>query len=164
LESQSTPRLWAGLSWLGLLVLIFLIARHGADAGISYDESAQRQYGDLILAWFRSGFADDRATTSSRSWTRRAAESARSPSEDGSARAHLSSSPRPVIRGESPPDLPRTGLVRLRAVLAAFPVGRSTWWRGMRTGMYPRPVKIGPKTTALRVEDIRALLASVHSA
>jgi hypothetical protein len=44
-------------------VLALLIARHGADAGISYDESAQRQYGDLILAWFRSGFADDRATT-----------------------------------------------------------------------------------------------------
>jgi hypothetical protein len=28
------------------------------DAGVSYDEYAQRHYGDLILQWFRSGFTD----------------------------------------------------------------------------------------------------------
>lgn len=57
--------------------------------------------------------------------------------------------------------LPETGFVRLSSVLAPtgpIPVSKSTWWLGVKTGRYPRPVKLGPKTTAWRVEDIRALI------
>jgi hypothetical protein len=54
-------RLWIGLSWLGLLILLELVVLYGTDAGISYDENAQRTYGDLILLWFRSGFKDQAA-------------------------------------------------------------------------------------------------------
>jgi len=39
---------------------------------------------------------------------------------------------------------------------AMIPVGRSTWWAGVRSGRFPKPVKLGPRTTAWRVEDIRA--------
>lgn len=39
-----------------------------------------------------------------------------------------------------------------------LPIGRSTWWAGVRSGKYPKGVKIGPRTTAWRAEDIRALL------
>jgi prophage regulatory protein len=55
--------------------------------------------------------------------------------------------------------LPEEGFVRLPAILALYPVGRSTWWAGVKAGRYPAPVKLGPRITAWRVEDIRALLS-----
>ena len=58
-------------------------------------------------------------------------------------------------------DLPRTGFVRLASILAPqgpIPVGRSTWWAGVKTGRFPKPVKLGPRTTAWKVEDIRKLI------
>ena len=57
--------------------------------------------------------------------------------------------------------LPKAGFVRLRTILAPrgpIPVGKSTWWQGVRDGRFPTPVKLGPKTTAWRVEDIRDLI------
>jgi len=66
-------------------------------------------------------------------------------------------------------NLPSTGFLRLPAIIgdpratppipALIPVGKSTWWAGVRSGRYPRPVKLGPRTTAWRVEDICALIA-----
>lgn len=61
--------------------------------------------------------------------------------------------------------LPTTGYVRLPTVLAVFPVSRSAWWAGVKSGRYPASVKLGPRTTAWRVEQIRALIdATVGSA
>jgi prophage regulatory protein len=64
--------------------------------------------------------------------------------------------------------LPATGILRLSQIIgnpkadppvpAVIPVGRSSWWQGVRDGRYPPPVKLGPKTTCWRVEDIRALI------
>ncbi len=57
--------------------------------------------------------------------------------------------------------LPETGFLRLPDILAPqgpIPVSKSTWWQGVRTGRYPTPVKLGPRITAWRVEDIRALI------
>ena len=64
--------------------------------------------------------------------------------------------------------LPETGFVRLPDIIGnakadppikpVYPVSRSTWWEGVRTGRYPQPVKLGPRITAWRVEDIRALI------
>lgn len=56
--------------------------------------------------------------------------------------------------------LPETGFVRLPVVLKVFPVSKSTWWQGVKDGDFPQPVKLGPKITAWRVEDIRELIAS----
>lgn len=56
--------------------------------------------------------------------------------------------------------LPTEGYARLHQVLAAYPVSKSTWWAGVKTGRYPKPVKLGPRTTAWRVVDIRALIAA----
>jgi len=58
--------------------------------------------------------------------------------------------------------LPETGFVRLPQVLKIFPVSKSTWWAGVKDGRYPKPVKLGPKMTAWRVEDIRELVASTQ--
>jgi prophage regulatory protein len=58
-------------------------------------------------------------------------------------------------------DFPRTGFVRLASILSPrgpIPVGRSTWWAGIKTGRFPQPVKLGPRTTAWKVEDIRDLI------
>jgi prophage regulatory protein len=57
--------------------------------------------------------------------------------------------------------LPETGFVRLPSIIGPgrpIPVSKSTWWEGIRSGRYPKPVKLGPRITAWRVEDIRALI------
>jgi prophage regulatory protein len=57
--------------------------------------------------------------------------------------------------------LPKSGLVRLASIIGPsgpIPVSKSTWWAGVKCGRYPKPVKLGPRITAWRVEDIRALI------
>lgn len=64
--------------------------------------------------------------------------------------------------------LPSTGFLRLRQIIgdpmadppvpAIIPVRKSTWWQGVKDGRFPKPVKLGPRTTAWRVEDIRRLI------
>jgi prophage regulatory protein len=64
--------------------------------------------------------------------------------------------------------LPETGYVRLSQIIgnptknipALIPVSRSSWWSGIKLGRYPKSVKLGPRTTAWRAEDIRALIAT----
>lgn len=55
--------------------------------------------------------------------------------------------------------LPETGFVRIDGILKLFPVAKSSWWAGVKSGKYPPPVKLGPNTTAWRVEDIRSLIS-----
>ena len=55
-------------------------------------------------------------------------------------------------------NVPQTGFLRLPQVLQIIPVGKSTWWAGIQSGRFPKGVKLGPRTTAWRVEDIRQLL------
>jgi prophage regulatory protein len=60
---------------------------------------------------------------------------------------------------------PPTGFVRLTSIVAPqgpIPVGRSTWWAGVKIGRFPKPVKLGPHTTAWKVEDIRKLIESAR--
>ena len=56
------------------------------------------------------------------------------------------------------PPLPKEGFVRLPQVLAVIPVSKTQFWEGIKTGKYPSPIKLGPRTTAWRVEDIRGLI------
>lgn len=55
------------------------------------------------------------------------------------------------------PTIPEVGFLRLPQILAIIPVGKSSWWLGVKEGRYPKPVKLGPRTTAWAVSDIRAL-------
>ena len=60
-----------------------------------------------------------------------------------------------------PLNFPTTGFVRLRSIispLGPIPVGKSTWWAGVKSGRFPRSVKLGPRTTVWRVEDINELI------
>lgn len=56
--------------------------------------------------------------------------------------------------------LPHGGYVRLPQILAVYPVSRSTFLKMVQDGKFPRPVKLGLRCSAWRVEDVRALLAS----
>ena len=57
-----------------------------------------------------------------------------------------------------PLPLPAEGFVRLPQILAVIPVGKTQFWEGIKTGKFPEPIKLGPRTTAWRVDDIRALI------
>lgn len=59
--------------------------------------------------------------------------------------------------------LPLTGFMRLPQILQLIPISKSAWWQGCREGRFPKPVKLGPKTTAWRVEDIAALIEWIGS-
>ena len=54
--------------------------------------------------------------------------------------------------------IPTYGFLRLPQVLAIIPISKSAWWEGCRTGRFPRPVKLGPRTTVWRAEDIAAFI------
>jgi predicted DNA-binding transcriptional regulator AlpA len=64
--------------------------------------------------------------------------------------------------------LPQTGYLRLPQIIGnpralppvppLIPVSKSNWWEGVKSGRFPQPVKLGPRITAWRVEDIRDLI------
>ncbi|WP_347988384.1 AlpA family phage regulatory protein [Methylomonas sp. AM2-LC] len=64
--------------------------------------------------------------------------------------------------------LPETGYLRLPQIIgnsksnppipALIPVSKSTWWAGVKSGRFPAPIKLGPRITVWRVEDIRELI------
>jgi prophage regulatory protein len=58
-------------------------------------------------------------------------------------------------------NLPETGFIRLPQVLQLLPIGRSTWWAGIKAGRFPQPVKLGPRTTGWRSADIRKLIETL---
>ncbi|MDT8383925.1 MAG: AlpA family transcriptional regulator [Gammaproteobacteria bacterium] len=66
--------------------------------------------------------------------------------------------------------LPQTGFLRLSQIIGdpkrnippIIPVKKTCWWMGVKSGRFPKPVKIGNgRGTFWRVEDIRALIESV---
>jgi prophage regulatory protein len=64
--------------------------------------------------------------------------------------------------------IPDAGYLRLAQIIGnpranpptppIIPVCRSSWWAGVKSGKYPRPIKLGPRTTVWRADDIRALI------
>ncbi len=54
--------------------------------------------------------------------------------------------------------VPTVGFLRLPQVLQLVPISKSAWWEGCKTGRFPKPVKLGPRTTAWKAEDIAALI------
>ena len=62
--------------------------------------------------------------------------------------------------------IPQTGFLRLRQIVGdktqgippIIPVSRSTWWAGVASGKFPKPVKLSAGVTVWRVEDIRTFI------
>jgi prophage regulatory protein len=65
--------------------------------------------------------------------------------------------------------LPETGFLRIWQIVgnkktntpALIPIGRTTFLNGVKSGKYPKPVKLGERTTAWKIEDIRALIVQL---
>ncbi len=67
-------------------------------------------------------------------------------------------------------NLPDTGFLRIQQIignpkatppiLAIIPIGKSTWWQGVKTGRFPKPIKLFERITVWRADDIRTLLES----
>lgn len=68
-------------------------------------------------------------------------------------------------------ELPKTGFLRLSQIIGdpkadppippIIPVKRSCWWAGVKSGRFPKPVKIGNgRATFWRVEDVLRLVES----
>jgi hypothetical protein len=65
--------------------------------------------------------------------------------------------------------VPSTGFMRLPQIIGnprakpplppIVPVCRTTWWAGVKSGRYPKPIKLSLRVTVWRVEDILALIA-----
>ena len=51
--------------------------------------------------------------------------------------------------------------LREPAILEIFPMGRSSWWRGVKEGRYPAGIKLSPRVTVWRASDIDALIQSL---
>jgi hypothetical protein len=44
------------------------------------------------------------------------------------------------------------------AIPPVIPVGASTWWEGVKSGRFPKPIRLGPRSTAWPIASIRKLL------
>jgi prophage regulatory protein len=69
---------------------------------------------------------------------------------------------RKQIKRNTNPIVPETGFIRLPGVLAVIPVSKASWYAGIKKGLYPRPVSLGPNTRAWAAEDIRALITRIR--
>ena len=69
--------------------------------------------------------------------------------------------------------IPELGYLRLYHIIgdsksdpptpAILPISSSSWWNGIKKGIYPSPVKLSANVTAWRVEDIRDLIERINS-
>ena len=69
--------------------------------------------------------------------------------------------------------LPETGFLRLPQIIGdseaeppippVIPICSSSWWAGIKKGIYPPPVKLGPNTTAWPVASIRELIERINN-
>lgn len=69
---------------------------------------------------------------------------------------------RPSKKPRKPVALPEDddAFVRLPVVLSVYPVGETSWWAGVKSGRYPKPVKLSKRVNAWRVGGIRQLLVT----
>jgi prophage regulatory protein len=58
----------------------------------------------------------------------------------------------------------RPGLLRLRQIVGdranpgIIPISKSSWWQGVKTGRFPKPLHLGPRTTVWKSTDIDMLI------
>jgi predicted DNA-binding transcriptional regulator AlpA len=57
--------------------------------------------------------------------------------------------------------IPETGFVRLPQVLSVIPLGKSSWWAGVKSGRFPKPIKLSVRCTVWKAEDIRNLINDI---
>ena len=53
--------------------------------------------------------------------------------------------------------------LRAPQVLEIIPVSKSTLWERVKTGRFPKPIKLSPGVTVWRAEDIQAYIEGVEN-
>lgn len=51
---------------------------------------------------------------------------------------------------------------RKRGIVGLFPVGKTAWYAGVKSGKFPQPTRLGPRTVAWHSADIVALIESLR--
>jgi predicted DNA-binding transcriptional regulator AlpA len=62
---------------------------------------------------------------------------------------------------ETQATIPAMGFVRLAQILAVIPISKSSWWAGVKSGKFPKSVKLSPNCTAWKAEDIHSLITQL---
>jgi hypothetical protein len=61
------------------------------------------------------------------------------------------------------------GFLRLTQIIGSkkanippiIPISATSWWNGVAQGKYPKPIKLGPKTTVWRASEVLALVKGI---
>jgi len=53
-------------------------------------------------------------------------------------------------------------LLRLKDVLAIYPISRTSFYDGIKLGLYPQPLRLGKKTVAWRAHEIEAAIDALN--
>ncbi|WP_083293082.1 AlpA family transcriptional regulator [Hydrogenophaga sp. PML113] len=56
--------------------------------------------------------------------------------------------------------MPQAGYIRQAGLLEVLPISPATLWRWVSKDVFPKPVKLSPRVTAWRVEDVENWLFS----
>ncbi len=56
------------------------------------------------------------------------------------------------------------GLLRLPQVLELIPVSRATWYAGINSGRFPKPIKFGERISAWKRSEIQELIKKQSAA
>jgi predicted DNA-binding transcriptional regulator AlpA len=56
--------------------------------------------------------------------------------------------------------LPETGFLRLPQIIELIPIGKSTWWAGVKSGRFKKPIKLYSNVSVWEVEYIKELIES----
>jgi len=60
-------------------------------------------------------------------------------------------------------ELPKSAYIRQSQLIPSIlPFSAATLWRMVKAGTFPKPIKLSPRVTAWRVEDITAWLNNLH--
>jgi len=55
----------------------------------------------------------------------------------------------------------KNGHYRIDQVREIIPVSPSTWWAGVKSGLFPSPIKLGPRITVWKKSDIHILQSKI---
>jgi predicted DNA-binding transcriptional regulator AlpA len=53
--------------------------------------------------------------------------------------------------------------IRLKPLLKLVPISKSTWYRGIKAGIYPALIRIAPRVSAWRLSELEACLKHLGS-
>ena len=58
--------------------------------------------------------------------------------------------------------IPEFGFLRLNDVLRIIPVSKTTWYNGIRSGRFPKGIRLSQNIVVWRIEDIKNLVKQLE--